>query len=188
MVAHLTTIQPTTNHAEQSVELSYDSDTNSFHHLDDDYTPINDPRPANSDPQPTKGESSQSITPHTSTNPTSPGFLDYPLHHGAPSPDTREPTNEPEAPAKVEIQVASRTFILVSSLAPHTALTNIVEVESTSSSSSNSYHPSDAQLQVDEDSDRATGELSGDKSGKSTTLLPPAAVSSLTSQPWQSHA
>jgi hypothetical protein len=43
MVAHLTTIKPATNHAEQSVELSYDSDTNSFHHLDDEYTPIDDP-------------------------------------------------------------------------------------------------------------------------------------------------
>jgi hypothetical protein len=42
MVAHLTT-KSTTNHVEQSLELSYDSDTNSFHHLDDEYTPIDDP-------------------------------------------------------------------------------------------------------------------------------------------------
>jgi hypothetical protein len=62
-----------------------------------------------------------------------------------------------------------------------------MEMKITSAFSSDSYHPSDAQLQVDEDSDHATRELSGDESGKSTTLLPPAAVLSLTSQPWQSH-
>jgi hypothetical protein len=62
-----------------------------------------------------------------------------------------------------------------------------VEVEITSDSSFDSYHPSDAQLRTDEDSDRATGELSGDKSRKSTTLLPPTAVLSLTLQLWQSH-
>ena len=146
MVAHLTTIKPTTNHAEQSLKLSYDSDTDSFQHLDDNDSPIDNPRHTNSSPQPTNGESLQPITPHANTNPTSPGFLDYLPHHGAPSPDTREPTNEPEAPAKVEVQVASRTFIPVSSLTPHTTLTNIVEVESTSASSSDSYHPSDAQL------------------------------------------
>jgi hypothetical protein len=146
MVAHLTTIKSATNHAEQSVELSYDSDTDSFHHLDDEYTPIDDLRHTNGDPRPTNGESLQSTAPHTSTNPTSPGFLDYPPCHGAPSPNTWEPTNEPETPTKVEVQVERHTFIPVSSLAPHTALTNIVEVESTSSSSSNSYHPSDTQL------------------------------------------
>jgi hypothetical protein len=43
MVAHLTTIEATTNHVEQSLELSYDSDTDSFQHLDDTYSPIDDP-------------------------------------------------------------------------------------------------------------------------------------------------
>jgi hypothetical protein len=43
MVAHLTTIKPTTNHAEQPMELSDDSDTYSLQHLDDNYTPIDDP-------------------------------------------------------------------------------------------------------------------------------------------------
>jgi hypothetical protein len=187
MVAHLTTIKPTTNHAKQSMELSYDSNTDSFHHLDDEYTPIDDPQPTNGDPRPTNGELSQSTTPHTSTNSTSPGFLDYPPHQGAPSPNTREPTNKPEAPMKVEVQAEHCTFILVLSLTPHTTLTNIMEVEIALASSSDSYHPSDAQLRVDEDSDHATGELSGDKSGKSTTLLPLAAVPSLTTQPRQSH-
>jgi hypothetical protein len=163
-----------------TVELSYDSDTDSFQHLDDTYSPIDDPRHTN-------GESSKPTTPRASTNPTSPGFLDYPPRHGAPSPDTWEPTNEPEAPTKVEVQVERCTFIPVSSLTPHTTLTNIMEVEIASASSSYSYHPSDAQLRVDEDSDHATGELSGNKSGKSTTLLPPAAVSSLATQLRQSH-
>jgi hypothetical protein len=187
MVAHLTTIKPTTNHAKQSMELSYNSDTDSFHHLDDEYTPIDNLRHTNGDPQPTNGESSQSTTPHTSINSTSPGFLDYPLCQRASSPDTREPTNEPEAPTKVEVQTEHHNFIPVSSLTPHTTLTNIMEVEIVSASSSNSYHPSDTQLRVDEDSDHATGELSGDESRKSTTLLPPAAVLSLTLQPRQSH-
>jgi hypothetical protein len=187
MVAHLTTITPTTNHAEQSMELSNDSDTYSFQHLDDDYTPIDDPRPTNSDLRPTKGESSQSVTPYTNTNSTLPSFLDYPLRHGAPSPDTREPTDKPEAPMKVEVQIECHTFIPVSSLTPNTTLANIVEVEVTSDSSSDSYHPSDAQLRVDEDSNRTTRELSGDKSGKSTTLLPHTAVSSLAPQLQQSH-
>jgi hypothetical protein len=160
MVVHLTTIKPTTNHAKQSMELSNDSDTYSFQHLDDNYTPIDDLRPTNSDLQPTKGESLQSITLHTNTNTTSPSFLDYPPHHGAPSPDTREPTHEPEAPAKVKVQVECRTFIPVSSLTPNTTLTNIMEVEVMSNSFSDSYHPSNAQLRVDEDSDRTTGELS----------------------------
>jgi hypothetical protein len=87
----------------------------------------------------------------------------------------------------VEVQAEHCTFIPVSSLTPHTTLTNIVEVESTSSSSSDSYHPSDAQLQVDKDSDHTTGELSGDGSRKSTTLLPHTAVSSLTPQLRQSY-
>jgi hypothetical protein len=87
----------------------------------------------------------------------------------------------------VEVQVERCTFIPVSSLTPHTTLTNLMEVEIASASSSDSYHPSDTQLRVDEDSDHATGELSGDESGKSTTLLPPAAVSSLATQPRQSH-
>jgi hypothetical protein len=187
MVVHLTTIKSTTNHAEQSMELSYDSDTDSFHHLDDKYTPINDPQHTDGNPRTTNGKSSQSTTPHTSTNSTSPSFLDYPLCQGAPSPNTREPINKPEAPMKVKVQAEHRTFIPVSSLTPHTTLTNIIEMEITSAFSSNSYHPSDAQLRVDEDSDHATRELSGDESGKSTTLLPPAAVLSLTSQPWQSH-
>jgi hypothetical protein len=146
MVAHLTTIKPTTNHAEQPLELSYDSNTDSFQHLDDNHSPIDDPRHTNGNPRPTNGESSQPITLCANTNSTSPGFLDYLLHQGAPSPDTREPTNKPEAPTKVEAQVAHRTFIPVSSLTPHPTLANIMKVESTSSSSSNSYHPSDAQL------------------------------------------
>jgi len=88
---------------------------------------------------------------------------------------------------KVEVQVAHRTFIPVLSLTPQTTLTNIMEVESTLVSSSDSYHPSDAQLQIDEDSNCATGELSGDGPGKSTTLLPHTAVSSLAPQLRQSH-
>jgi hypothetical protein len=87
----------------------------------------------------------------------------------------------------VEAQVAHHTFIPVSSLTSHTTLANIMEVESMSSSSSDSYHPSDAQLRVDEDSDHATGELSGDKSGKSTALLPHTAVLSLAPQQQQPH-
>ena len=86
----------------------------------------------------------------------------------------------------MEDQAAHQTFILVSSLAPHTALTNIMKVEIMSVSSSNSYHPSDAQLQIDEDSDHATRELSGDVSRKSTTLLPLAVLSPYTLQ-CQSH-
>jgi hypothetical protein len=88
---------------------------------------------------------------------------------------------------KVEVQVKCCTFIPVLSLTPNTTLANIVEVEVTSDSSSDSYHPSNAQLRVDEDSDRTTGELSGDESGKSTTLLPHTAVSSLALQQRQSH-
>jgi hypothetical protein len=56
-----------------------------------------------------------------------------------------------------------------------------------SSSSSNSYHPSDAQLQIDEDSDHATRELSGNESRKSATLLPHTAISSFALQQQQSY-
>jgi hypothetical protein len=49
MVVHLTTIKPTTNHAEQSMELSDNSDTYSLQHLDNDYTPIDNPRHTNGD-------------------------------------------------------------------------------------------------------------------------------------------
>jgi hypothetical protein len=146
MVAHLTTIKPTTNHAEQSMELSNDSDTYSLQYLDDDYTPINNLQHTNSDPQPTNGKPSQSITLHTNTNSTSPSFLDYLPHQGAPSPDTREPTNKLKTPMKVEVQVERCPFISVLSLTPHTAHINKMEVEIELVSSSNSYYPSDAQL------------------------------------------
>jgi hypothetical protein len=126
MVVHLTTINPTANHAEQSMELSDDSDTYSLQHLDDDYTPINNLQHTNGNPRPTDGKSSQSTTLYTGTNSTSPGFLDYLPCHGAPSPNTQEPTNEPKAPTKVEVQVKCHTFIPVLSLTPHTTLTNIV--------------------------------------------------------------
>jgi hypothetical protein len=50
MVVHLTTIKTTTNHVKQSVELSDNSNTYSLQHLDDDYTPIDNLQPTNSDP------------------------------------------------------------------------------------------------------------------------------------------
>jgi hypothetical protein len=190
MVACLTTIIES-NHAKQSMGLSYDSDTDSFQHLNDNNTPSGDPWDSNSDPLLTNGNSSKCPTQYTNTNTSSPSFLNYLPCCSAPSPDTQTPSNKPEASTKVEVQTIYRTFILVSSLTPPITLTDKMEVEiaSVSSSSSSFYYPSDTQLQIDEDSNHATKELSGDGSRKLTTLLPHTAVSAfITPQSqWQPH-
>jgi hypothetical protein len=77
----------------------------------------------------------------------------------------------------VEVQVAYCTFILVLFLASYCSITNKMEVEIELVSFSNFYHPSDAQLQTNEDSNHAAGELSGNNDKKPATLLPPVAIS-----------
>jgi hypothetical protein len=135
MVVNLTTIKANANHAKQSMELSHDSNTDSFQHLDDNNTP-NDH---------TQHIKAGTLLPNTMyTNSLPPGFLDYLPCCGAPSPNTKDPFTQPEAPIKVEVQVAHCTFILVSSLTPHTPITDIMEVEIEMVSFFNSYHPSNA--------------------------------------------
>ena len=167
MFAGLTTIKNKHDEPKQPLVVTDPSDTEALYDSDNDSLQ----HPDNSD-----SDRHQSQHPYTTTSlmetATQASFLDYPPHQGAPSPDT-----QPGPSKKVELQGTNESFVPVSPFTPFDCSTKMeVEIETVSS---DSYHPSDAQLR---DSKDATGTPSTTSKRGSTSLLPPANIQTPTTR------
>ena len=167
MPAQLTTIKNKHVEPKQPLVITCTSDSGTFY--DSDTDSLQHPDDSNTDEH--QSQHPNDTTTHMEAD-TQAGFLDYPPRQGAPSPDS-----QPGPSTKVELQGTNESFISVSPFTPLDPSTKMeVEIETVSSDSD---HPSDAQLRHSED---ATGSPSTATSRRSATLLPPADVQAPTSR------